>query len=98
MLALPLSGGRERKVIDCVADSDGFTVVAAGVYHLGCGVADAATSTPLYLLNPATGQDRLLGKLEKWNGGLTVSPDGKTFLYTRRSESNADLFMIENFR
>ena len=42
--------------------------------------------------------DRLLGNLEQAQGGLTVSPDGKTILYTKVLEQGADLMMIENFR
>ena len=30
--------------------------------------------------------------------GLTVSPDGKTILYTRGVGEGSDLMMIENFR
>jgi hypothetical protein len=58
----------------------------------------------------ATGRDRLLGKLEPKSAtpqarqrlnvvyGLTVSPDGKTILYTKLENLGSDLMMIENFR
>ena len=45
-------------------------------------VRPAQSGRPLYLLDPATGRDRLLGTLERTNS-LTVSPDGKTILYTK---------------
>jgi len=96
LMALPLAGGPERKVIDCVEPPFGFAVGSAGVYHLGC-VADRRT-VPLYLLDPATGRDRLLGTLENGQGGFTVSPDGKTILYTKMVGEGSDLMMIENFR
>jgi hypothetical protein len=52
----------------------------------------------LSLLDPATGRDRLLGSLD-WPGmGLTVSPDGKTILYTKVVGEGSDLVLIENFR
>jgi Tol biopolymer transport system component len=92
--ALPLGGGAERKVLDCVA---WFTVGLAGVYHLGCGAA-GLSSVPLSLLDPATGRDRLLGKLEKGASQITVSPDGKTILYAKNVGEGADLMLIENFR
>ena len=95
LLALPLAGGPERKVLDCVPGK-GFAVGPGGIYHLGC-TADLR-SVPLYRLDPATGQDRLLGKLEDAVSGLTVSPDGKTILYTKRESHGSDLMMIENFR
>jgi Tol biopolymer transport system component len=96
LFALPLAGGPGRKVLECVR-AFGFAVGPAGVYHLGCATDPRAV--PLYLLDPATGRDRLLGKLEKaFLGGLTVSPDGKTILYTKLESHVANLMMIENFR
>jgi Tol biopolymer transport system component len=95
LFALPLAGGPERKVLACVS-AIGFAVGTAGVYHLGCTAN--LRSRPLYLLDPATGQDRLLGKLELATQGLTVSPDGKTILYTKMENEGSDLVMIENFR
>ena len=54
-------------------------------------------------MDPATGEDREVGKLERYNvgfltAGFAVSPDGKTILYSRTVNSGADLMMIENFR
>jgi Tol biopolymer transport system component len=96
LLALPLAGGPERKLLECVRLS-GFVVGPAGVYHFGCTTDPHAV--PLYLLDPATGQDRFLGKPEMAVlSGLTVSPDGKTILYTKLLDAAADLMMIENFR
>jgi Tol biopolymer transport system component len=97
LFALPLAGGPERRVLECVPGR-GFAVGPGGVYHLGCG-ADPR-GVPLYLLDPATGQDRLLGKLEQALpiSGLTVSPDGKTILYVKLENKGSDLMMIENFR
>jgi Tol biopolymer transport system component len=92
---MPLAGGPERKVLDCVPPW-GFAVGPGGIYHLRC-TADARPK-PLYLLDPATGQDRLLGKLETDSRGFTVSPDGKTILYTKLENQGTDLMMIENFQ
>jgi serine/threonine protein kinase len=96
VFALPLAGGPERKVLECVLA--GFAVGPAGVYHLGCS-ADLR-AVPLYLLDPVTGRDRLLGKLDQASpaNGLTVSPDGKTILYVKVENQGSDLMMIENFR
>jgi serine/threonine protein kinase len=96
LMALPLAGGPERRVIDCVP-AWGFTVGPTGVYHFGCKANPAGP--PLYLLDPVTGRDRLLGRLEAAAGGMTVSPDGKTILYTKQHlGEGSDLMMIENFR
>ena len=96
LMALPLAGGPERKIIECVDSQLGFAVGAAGVYHLGCRTD--LRSVQLYLLDPATGRDRLLGKLDNGGGGIAVSPDGKTILYTKWVGEGSDLMMIENFR
>src|SRR5206468_556678 len=70
LLALPLAGGSERQVLAC-APPFGLAVGPGGLYHLGC--ADGRIGRPIYLLDPATGQDRLLGNQEKNAGyGLTV--------------------------
>jgi hypothetical protein len=45
-----------------------------------------------------TGRDRLLGKLGKPFLGVTVSPDGKAILCTKRESQVTELMMIENFR
>ncbi|PYQ15274.1 MAG: hypothetical protein DMF79_19995 [Acidobacteria bacterium] len=95
LLAMPLAGGSQRKLSDCVP-AQAFAVGPGGVYHLGC--EESPTGRPLYLLDLATGKDRLLGKLEKALLGFTVSPDGRTILYTKYVAQGADLMMIENFR
>jgi len=54
-------------------------------------------------MNPATGTDREVGRLEKYQynnvpSGFAVSPDGRIILYSREVSSGADLMVIENFR
>jgi Tol biopolymer transport system component len=79
LIALALPGGPERQVLDCVSVLR-FAVGRAGVYHFGCG---PGPDVPLFLLDATTGRDRLLGRVERPSLGLTVSPDGKTILYTK---------------
>jgi len=94
LLALPLAGGPDRSVVDCVS---GFTVGPAGIYYPGC---QAGAETPLFLRDPATGRERLLGRLRDNldKSPLTVSPDCKTILYTSEVKGGADVMMIDNFR
>jgi Tol biopolymer transport system component/tRNA A-37 threonylcarbamoyl transferase component Bud32 len=93
LLALPLAGGPERQIVKCVST---FAVGPEGLYGLECRGWPQAS---LFVQDPATGQGRLLGKVERSDtNGLTVSPDGKTILYTKVVGEGSDLMMIENFR
>jgi Tol biopolymer transport system component len=93
LLAQSLAGGPERRIAQCVGTT--FIVAPAGIYALDCWRGAA----PLFLRDPTTGHGRLIGKLENATQyGLTVSPDGKTILYTRVVNQGKDLMMIENFR
>jgi Tol biopolymer transport system component/tRNA A-37 threonylcarbamoyl transferase component Bud32 len=93
LFALPLAGGPEREVVKCVWT---FAVGPAGLYSLECSDGPQA---PLFLRDPATGRGRLLGKLDRFMSNIiTVSPDGKTILYTKRVGQGSDLMMIDNFR
>lgn len=106
LLARPLSGGRERPILECVND---FTVGPAGLYYVACSSAPpilgpAAPERPpwgeFFLLDLATGESRRLGQLEwadSWSWP-TVSPDGETILLERWESLGADVMVIENFR
>jgi Tol biopolymer transport system component len=98
LVSIPLGGGPERVLVACVQHW-GFDVVKEGVYYVGC--APGRTAAPLHLLDPATGRDRVLGRLETGRGlflGMTVSQDGRTILFAKWVAEGADLMMIENFR
>ncbi|HEY3122165.1 MAG TPA: protein kinase, partial [Vicinamibacteria bacterium] len=82
LLSLPVAGGPERQVADCVSGrslADG----PDGMYYLGC--APGSSRAPLYRLDPATGRSRLLGEVETGSVsmGTAVSPDGKTVLFAK---------------
>jgi Tol biopolymer transport system component/predicted Ser/Thr protein kinase len=96
LLAVPLAGGPERTLIDCVPRY-GYAAVKNGVYHVACGGDRRASH--LLLLDSSTRRDRPVGSLEGVYGiGFSASPDGKTILYTRQTGEGSDLVLIENFR
>ena len=96
LFAKSLDGGPERQVLDYVA-ANAFEVFDDGVYYLGRPGADR--KYPLQFYEFATGASRLLvsfeGPLQQF---LSVSPDRKTFLFTKSATRGVDLMLIENFR
>ena len=104
LMAQPLAGGAPHRVIACVAGT-AFSVTPAGVFYIPCS-RNPQTPDPdplVHVLDPATGKDREVGRLEKleWDHlptGFAVSADGRTILYERLLRDESDLMMIENFR
>ena len=98
LLAMPLRGGPSRQLVSCVT-ATAFAATSKGIYYVGC---DSRTEPSLHVLDPATGRDRLLGRLEKYARepilGLSVARDGKTLLYNKVVNDGSDLMLIENFR
>jgi Tol biopolymer transport system component/tRNA A-37 threonylcarbamoyl transferase component Bud32 len=101
LLALPLGGGAARELVACAKPS-AFGVGRQGVYYVVC---DSLPAPALRVIDPQTGRDQLLGRLEEFENstnmrslGLALSPDGKSVLYLRHATDSADLMLIENFR
>jgi dipeptidyl aminopeptidase/acylaminoacyl peptidase len=102
LLVQPLAGGAPRTVVRCIA-ATAVSVSAAGIYYIPCGGLPPDPNPPVHVLNPATGADRTIGRLEKFQydslpSGFAVSPDGRAILYGRLVRDEADLMMIEHFR
>jgi Tol biopolymer transport system component len=104
LLALPVAGGAERQLLDCVPGS-GFGLAPAGIVHAACPTdlvpfVIGPSRSSLFVLDPQTGQDRLLGTVD-WQPdtqSIAVSPDGQTILLTRSVWEGTDLMLIEGFR
>jgi hypothetical protein len=97
LMTMALAGGPAQQLIACVKNS-AFGVGLRGVYYIPC---DSNPDPPLYLLDPTTGRNARLGRLDGLAErplGLSVAPDGNTIIYTRQVLSRADLMLIENFR
>src|SRR4029453_18048701 len=103
LMAQPLAGGAPRQVIDCVAGT-AFAEQPAGIFSLPCsGRSTPDADPPVLVRNPATGEDRTIGTLEKFErdslpSGFAVSPDGRSILYGRLVKDESDLMLIENFK
>jgi Tol biopolymer transport system component len=95
LFVVPLKGGTERQVLDGVVNR-GFVVLEDGIYYVGRPEAHLYS---LQFFQFSTGQSRLLTRIEgPLFLGLTVSPDRKTWLFSRSVASGSDLMLIENFR
>jgi len=40
----------------------------------------------------------ILGRPETWGGGLALSPDGRSLLFSQIDEIASDIMLIERFR
>ena len=102
-MAQPLAGGAPRTVIACVAGT-AFSVNPQGIYYVPCADGPAIDpDSPVRVLDAATGATRGVAKLERFDSdgvpsGFAVSPDGRTFLYSRLVRDEADLMLIEHFK
>jgi len=93
--ALPIDGGEERMVLPSVGSRE-FKVLEAGVYYVQPPAAAGAGAIRFY--DFATGKSQEIASIKDFAGGLTISPDRTTFLFsvTRRSEAN--VMIVDNFR
>ena len=46
----------------------------------------------------STGKTSKILTIERPGGGVAVSPDGRTLLYSQVDETGSDLMLVENFR
>ncbi len=91
----PLRGGEETQVIKRVA-MRGFAVFEDGIYYLD-SIGPAKSEICFHEF--ATRRNRVIGSIDApLSYGLSVSPDRKTFLFTRYASAGSDLMLIENFR
>ncbi len=94
LFALPLAGGEEKQVIKDRVAHRGFVVLSDGIYY----ITGTDPKCEVRFHEFATGRSQRVFATEvPLSFGLAVSPDRKTFLYTRVS-SEAEIWMIENFR
>ena len=95
-----IDGGPERQAAEA-ACWRGFVVTERGIYYLSGSGGRGVREHAVQLLDPATGSSTVIGKIEGrpyLNEGLTVSPDGKTILFSASTQAGADLMLVENFR
>jgi hypothetical protein len=75
-----------------------WLVTASGIYFL-----DGDPPQPgIHFLDFASARTKRVadvpGRAETWGGGLALSPDGRTLLFSQIDEVASDIMLIEGFR
>jgi Tol biopolymer transport system component len=91
---LPASGGQPVKVLEGVIQK-AFAVLEKGIYYIDQPAGDARLQFYDFATGRSTTVARNLGGVGQ---GLTVSPDGRTILFSRMVPPVDDLMLVENFR
>ena len=95
---IPVEGGETTLVLRQGINEFFWTVSNAGIYF----IEDNSAGRSLKLLDPATGHTKTVIPLEKppycCNPNLSVSPDGRTILYSQIDAYSHDVMLAENFR
>ena len=98
---VPLSGGRETCVIEDFPPylPDYWDVVDDGIYFIDQTTSPYPTikffSFDTRLKSPVA---MLAGPVVEWGGGLTVSPDRRSIVYTQSAYNRSEIVLVENFR
>ena len=93
---MPVSGGEESQVFPSVA-RDAFCLVKEGIYFIPGPGADRKFS--IQFLSFATGKVKTVAPMSAPPAeGLSVSPDGRSLLFSQFDEVGSDLMLVENFR
>ncbi len=93
--AMPIRGGEENNIISDLVVRGSFAVVPEGIYYI---TTRDENMCEIRLHEFALGRSRVVAEIERPIAfGLSVSPDQKTFLYSRPI-TGSDLMLIENFR
>ncbi|MCL4850093.1 MAG: serine/threonine-protein kinase [Bryobacteraceae bacterium] len=100
---VPIAGGEEEPVLESLrAGFWGYwAIVPRGVYFLERReIQNIGIRYYLRLLDLKTMRESTVMPIEKrpFNAGLSVSPDGRHFLYTQVDQSDTDIMLVEDFR
>lgn len=96
LFVLTLGTSDEKQIVDSVTGR-GFEVLEDGVYYLYAALLGARYDIRFHELS--TARSRVISSIGAQDcRHLSVSPDRKTFLFTRVASTGSDLMLIENFR
>jgi Tol biopolymer transport system component/DNA-binding winged helix-turn-helix (wHTH) protein len=100
LYAQPLDGGPRRQVLDStIFGARSFFPAERGIYYTARdGMNTQPPRSRLHYFDFATRKSKQLTSLEGDAYGLSVSPDGRSFLFSPWKTTASDLMLIENFR
>ncbi|MGA2115644.1 MAG: hypothetical protein ABSH56_12960 [Bryobacteraceae bacterium] len=98
---VPSPGGKEEEVFESehVLIASPLAAASGGLYYLEFDRSARAADLAFYRYSTSKSSEVL-----RWKGtggsfsGYTISPDGKTLLYSKTDRSRTNLVVIENFR
>ena len=95
---VPVEGGEESQVVEIESLFMAmYEVVEDGIYFIPELTPEGGSS--IQFLRFATGAvERILSFEREPYHGLSVSPDGRSILYSQRDPREADIMLVENFR
>lgn len=94
--ALPLGGGDERLILQSIG-SRAFTVAEDGIYYISSPSADGSAAVRFHDFAKDKSHEITSFK-ENFAGGLTVSPDRKTILFSVFARTGSNVMVVENFK
>ena len=86
---MPLAGGEEKQIADAIFRSN-YAVTSRGIYLMSGPSVD--------LVNPETGERKMIVKTKTPDLGLAVSPDGHYVIWSQIDSIGSDLMLVEKFR
>jgi hypothetical protein len=99
---MPVEGGQETDFVRDIEDFgvarnwEAFSVAAAGVYYLS--PAPDQHGALVRFISHAGGESKTLASIPRTPAaGLSLSADGRYFLYSQYDQSAAELLLVENF-
>lgn len=100
LLAMPVGGGPEHRVVDSIVLWNYFPA-QNGLYYMARVGEPRSNEYEIRFLDNATGQTRVIYRYTSLATfpSLTVSPDGRTVVHSGTSPSaNQDLMLVDHFR
>jgi Tol biopolymer transport system component len=93
---VPVQGGQASKILDGLTSYLDVAIVDGGLYFVPTKTTTAAPS--IQFLSFETHKAAPVAIFERpLDGGLAVSPDGRSILYSQTEQDGSELMLVENF-